>query len=98
MTVDRPMPPPVPVPPYAGDPWMDEADCVGSWELFFPDHSDPGPAKRICGGCPVRGQCLAYALRAGERHGIWGGMTPGERRSHARLRFLGPQDEPEGST
>ena len=79
----RPMPTPAPAPPSPSQPWMHEAECVGSWELFYPDH-DPGPAKRICCACRVRGQCLAYALRTGERHGIWGGMTPGERRHRAR--------------
>lgn len=53
-------------------------------------------AKRICNGrkasrspsqnlkavapCPVREQCLAYALANSERSGIWGGKSVGERR------------------
>jgi WhiB family redox-sensing transcriptional regulator len=72
--------------------WMDGAECVGNWELFFPDHADPGPAKRICQSCAVRRQCLAYALMSEERHGIWGGMTPGERRSHSRRVPLGRRE------
>lgn len=46
-------------------------------------HPGPGgtaaPALRICRGCDVRGACLAYALDADERQGIWGGATANER-------------------
>ncbi len=40
--------------------------------------------KRICGRCPVRAQCLEYALSGadtwgGIATGIWGGTTPQER-------------------
>jgi WhiB family redox-sensing transcriptional regulator len=37
-----------------------------------------------CMSCPVRGECLVYALAAGERHGIWGGLTPPERETLSR--------------
>lgn len=37
-------------------------------------------AKRVCGECPVRVQCLEYAFEADERHGIWGGLDQYERR------------------
>ncbi len=37
-------------------------------------------AKRICGECAVRGECLEYALRIREPHGIWGGLNESERR------------------
>ena len=36
-------------------------------------------AKAICGQCPVRAQCLRYAIDVDERYGIWGGMTERER-------------------
>ncbi len=32
-----------------------------------------------CEVCPARGPCLAYALAADERDGIWGGLTRAER-------------------
>ncbi|MFI0417822.1 WhiB family transcriptional regulator [Spongiactinospora sp. 9N601] len=68
--------------------WARRGACRSSDpELFFP----PAPsldqetrAKAVCGRCPVMAECRAYALRAGEREGIWGGMTPQERR---RSRF-----------
>jgi WhiB family transcriptional regulator, redox-sensing transcriptional regulator len=37
-------------------------------------------AKRICSDCPVRSECLEYALRVREPFGIWGGRTEAERR------------------
>ncbi len=50
-------------------------------EAFFPEKGDsPRPAKRICHGCPVRSECLADALARDERFGVWGGLTPRERR------------------
>lgn len=41
-------------------------------------------AKQACLSCPVRAGCLRQALETGERYGIWGGMTPEERRDLAR--------------
>jgi WhiB family redox-sensing transcriptional regulator len=37
-------------------------------------------AKRICASCPVRRDCLDYAVRIREPHGIWGGLNEVERR------------------
>jgi hypothetical protein len=60
-------------------------------ELFFPV-AESGPlyeaqvaqAKAVCAGCPIRAQCLAFAL---ERlpYGIAGGMTAGERAAVRRF-------------
>jgi WhiB family redox-sensing transcriptional regulator len=36
-------------------------------------------AKRICAECPVRSECLDYALSIREPHGIWGGLNESER-------------------
>lgn len=36
-------------------------------------------AKAVCAVCPVRRECLAYAIRTDQRSGIWGGMTFRER-------------------
>jgi len=38
-------------------------------------------AKHICTQCGVREDCLDFALRVREPHGILGGLTEAERRS-----------------
>jgi WhiB family redox-sensing transcriptional regulator len=40
-------------------------------------------AKAICGQCAVRRDCLEYAVRIREPHGIWGGLNETERRMMA---------------
>jgi WhiB family transcriptional regulator, redox-sensing transcriptional regulator len=61
-------------------------------ELFFPVSSagrsleQVAEAKAVCGSCLVRRQCLAFAVRTGQTHGIWGGLTEEERRRKSRRR------------
>ena len=43
-------------------------------------------AKAICARCPVRLECLEYALRIREPHGVWGGLNEMERRALIRER------------
>jgi WhiB family redox-sensing transcriptional regulator len=71
-----------------GPSWRSAACRSADPELFFP-LSESGEAleqiaeaKAICTGCPVRRQCLEFALRT-RPHGIWGGLTERERH-HAR--------------
>ena len=64
------------------EPWVQEALCaeVGP-DAFFPGKGgDARPAKRVCFACPVREECLEYALDHDIDDGIWGGMSPRERR------------------
>jgi WhiB family transcriptional regulator, redox-sensing transcriptional regulator len=37
-------------------------------------------AKEVCDVCPVRMCCLTFAIKNNETEGIWGGLTPGERK------------------
>ena len=37
-------------------------------------------AKLICAACPVRGQCLDWALAVREPYGVWGGCSESERK------------------
>ncbi|NDH97270.1 MAG: WhiB family transcriptional regulator, partial [Actinobacteria bacterium] len=37
-------------------------------------------AKGICEECCVRDECLDYAMKIREPHGIWGGLSETERR------------------
>ena len=51
-------------------------------ETFFPAPTDPPDAAiALCGTCAVQGPCLAWALEAGDCHGVWGGTTARERRA-----------------
>lgn len=65
--------PPVPPMPIGGACGPEQSD------LFFrTDNEGVLFAKKICGECPIKRQCLEYAI-AKEEFGIWGGMTPAER-------------------
>lgn len=37
-------------------------------------------AKKVCGICPEREACLAWALSTDQSYGVWGGKTERERR------------------
>jgi WhiB family redox-sensing transcriptional regulator len=41
-------------------------------------------AKTVCGGCPVKEPCLAFAIRTNQEYGVWGGTSEEERRSLRR--------------
>ena len=77
--------------------WHLKAACRGPEStLFFPPSAPErreerdareAKAKRICMQCAVRDDCLEFALRVREPHGIWGELTESERR-----RLLPPED------
>ena len=51
-------------------------------EVFFPAPNEPPDAAvALCRVCRVQGACLAWALEAGDCHGVWGATTPRERRA-----------------
>jgi WhiB family redox-sensing transcriptional regulator len=62
--------------------WQADAICAQTDpEAFFPEKGgSTREAKKICGGCDVKAQCLEYALKNDERFGIWGGLSERERR------------------
>ncbi len=69
--------------------WLAKAVCkTTSTNVFFPE---PGSgngwsaALRVCSGCPVRGDCLDYALRTNQTQGVWGMTTPAERQEMLRF-------------
>lgn len=68
------------------EPWADEAICAQTDpDAFFPEKGgSTKEAKRICQGCPVREDCLNYAIEHDERFGIWGGHSERERRAIKR--------------
>lgn len=73
--------------------WRHAALCRGfDPELWFPIagpgtptyREQVGEAKAVCQQCPVREQCLEWAL--GERFGVSGGLDEYERRALRQLR------------
>lgn len=50
-------------------------------DLWYPEKGgSTKKAKKVCSNCPVREQCLNYAMDHNERFGIWGGYSERERR------------------
>jgi WhiB family redox-sensing transcriptional regulator len=75
--------------------WQDRAACAGTPMLLFfgPDGETraeqvarESEAKAVCASCPVRADCLAYALGHPVRYGIWGGLNERERSVERRRR------------
>jgi WhiB family redox-sensing transcriptional regulator len=69
-------------------PWANRAACAAEDpELFYPSvegraditKRSTAQAKAICARCPVRTECLDYAIRFDEPDGVWGGKTRIER-------------------
>lgn len=38
-------------------------------------------AIQVCASCPVRAECLRYAMTTDIRHGVWGGLSPYSRQA-----------------
>lgn len=58
-------------------------------DLFFPsDGVGVEIARRVCVDCPVKSECLEYAMVNHIDHGVWGGTSERERRRIARQRRL----------
>lgn len=70
--------------------WMNDALCRRrrlDVDTFFPGRGEPNAEiKAVCAACPVRTQCLDYALARGEKFGIWGGLSERQRRTVRRQR------------
>ncbi|WP_331732745.1 WhiB family transcriptional regulator [Streptomyces sp. NBC_00015] len=70
-----------------GESWGTRAICqAADPEELFVEGAAQNRAKAMCTGCPVRTECLAYALDNRIEHGVWGGMTEKERRALLRRR------------
>jgi WhiB family transcriptional regulator, redox-sensing transcriptional regulator len=70
--------------------WQQRGLCrEGDSSIFFPPtHFEHKPereareakAKAICARCPVRSECLEWALETREPFGVWGGYSELERK------------------
>ncbi|HXW34774.1 MAG TPA: WhiB family transcriptional regulator [Acidimicrobiales bacterium] len=73
-----------------GEAWQARAACKGpqASAFFPPTHAERKDekagreqrAKAICSTCVVKRECLDYAIRIREPHGIWGGLNEVERK------------------
>lgn len=86
---------------WEAQPWRERAACremdvsafypaqdearTGSGQWAGPRQRDDDP-RPVCAGCPVRMQCLDFAIDNRERYGIWGGLNERERRNVAEKR------------
>lgn len=80
------------------EPWVEEALCAETDpDAWFPEGRGSFNARvfATCMACPVREQCLEYALKNNEQHGIWGAKTLQQRRNilKKRAQAAGARDE-----
>jgi len=59
--------------------WRDRAACrdlvTADYDPFFADNDEGTQAAiAICAICPVRDECLTFAVRTGQQYGAWGGQ------------------------
>ena len=79
--------------------WVEHAACRGMNPALFFAGNNPGRAGnkpqvahavKVCAGCPVKAECLDYALNAREIEGVWGGedFTRSRRRALVKVRAV----------
>jgi WhiB family redox-sensing transcriptional regulator len=68
--------------------WFEDAACRDAdTTVFFPvSDAASETAKSICAQCPVREECLEFAVATRQPDGVWGGLTPIERHRLIRRR------------
>lgn len=61
--------------------WQDRAACANAPDpnLWCGGVAATIAAKRVCAGCPVRQDCLAWARDRQITTGVWGGMSARQR-------------------
>lgn len=70
--------------------WQADAACIRPGvdpEWFFApkgDHASMAKALAVCAACPVREECLQFALEHSEIIGVWGGTSAKQRRTMRR--------------
>ena len=72
--------------------WMEHAACRNPLydpEWWWPvSNVDPDTPRAVivCRDCKVKDLCLDFAIQHDERHGVWGGTLPEDRRRIAAVR------------
>lgn len=77
-------------------------------DAWFPDVGGEGTdvrkVKKLCQACPVKTECLTFALANNEPYGIWGGLSTRERqrlqssKSRSRSSMSSQSKEPSSAT
>jgi WhiB family redox-sensing transcriptional regulator len=77
----------------ADETWKDRALCKGApiTMFFLTRGEDPKPAQALCQECPVRIECIEYALATDCYEGIFGGLTHRGRVKFVRARMTARQ-------
>ena len=64
--------------------WMDFAACHGADpDIFFAEtnwHANHEKARSYCRKCTVYKNCMKFAMDNDIEHGIWGGLSPSQRK------------------
>ena len=66
---------------FGHEPWLEGGACrpyPTAW-WFSTDLGETAAAKHICSDCPVRVECLEYAVARPALLGIWAATKPAER-------------------
>ena len=65
--------------------YFSDAACAEAKPQIFDGETlrDVLEAKKVCGLCPIKNLCLDWAAMT-QDSGVWGGMTPLERKKHNR--------------
>jgi len=73
--------------------WIERGACLGEDpDLFFPVGTTAPAVEQtrraiaVCGRCPVRIDCLRWALDTSQDAGVWGGLDEESRRDIRRAR------------
>ena len=73
--------------------WRGHAACRDTETAFFFPNGETGEAlvqaeaaKAVCADCPVRLECLEFAMVTNQPYGIFGGLTESERKLLRRRR------------
>lgn len=76
--------------PYAPEPWRDAGLCATTTDpdrWYSESAAVVAHARTICAACPAREPCADYGIENQESWGIWGGLTPNERRKAWSYRY-----------
>ena len=67
---------------FLAEEWMKDALCAEvDSEMFFPEGGGSiARPNAVCNMCDVKKECLDFALKTDQQHGIWGGTSYRQRK------------------